>query len=223
MNIQPVVEGHGEVGAVPMLLRRLRDEAQAFAIGVNPPIRRHRSDFFDEAQVRKAVRLARKQEHCGAILLLVDGDQDGDCPHDQGPMIRAWAQAEAGPTPCAVVLAYREYEAWFLASIESLRGRRGIRADATSHPNPEEPRGAKGHLEARMEPGRSYSETADQPALTDLFDMVPAYRRCRSFRHLVKAFGELVAALGAVTGPWPPAGWEESTEDGTLVQSGQPP
>lgn len=27
MNIQPIVEGHGEVAAVPVLLRRLRDAA----------------------------------------------------------------------------------------------------------------------------------------------------------------------------------------------------
>ena len=68
-------------------------------------------------------------------------------------------------------MAYREYEAWFLASIESLRGQRGIRQDAQSHPAPEEPRGAKGQLEARLEQGRSYSETADQAALSATFDL----------------------------------------------------
>lgn len=34
MKIQPVVEGHGEVEAVPILLRRLIDEAGAWRIGV---------------------------------------------------------------------------------------------------------------------------------------------------------------------------------------------
>jgi len=43
MNIQPIVEGHGEVSAVPVLLRRLRDQAQAFALDINAPIRRKRS------------------------------------------------------------------------------------------------------------------------------------------------------------------------------------
>ena len=32
MRIQPIVEGYGEVAAVPVLLRRLRDEAEAFQI-----------------------------------------------------------------------------------------------------------------------------------------------------------------------------------------------
>jgi len=140
MKIQPIVEGHGEIGAVPVLLRRLRDVAQAYPIDVIAPIRRHRSEFLDEAEVRKAVRLALKQD-CDAVLLLFDGDED--CPRDQAPTILGWARAEAAVKPRAVVMAYREYEAWLLASIESLRGQRGIRSDAESHPNPEQPRGAK--------------------------------------------------------------------------------
>jgi Domain of unknown function (DUF4276) len=207
MNIQPIVEGYGEMEAVPVLLRRLRDVAQAYPVEVNQPIRRHRNEFFDEGLVRKAVRLAIKYDS-HAILLVVDGDADGDCPKTQAPQILGWAQAEAAGRPCAVVMVYREYEAWFLASIESLRGRRGIREDADSHPHPEEPRGAKGQLEARMEEGRSYSPTADQPALSALFDMKPSYVNCRSFRHLVKVFGELVTAAGAPPQTeWPPADW----------------
>jgi hypothetical protein len=119
------------------------------------------------------MRLAIKQD-CQAILLILDGDRKNDCPKNQAPEILRWAQAEAAGTACAVVMAYREYEAWFLASIESLRGKRGIRDDATSHPEPEAPRGAKGHLELRMEDGRSYHGTADQPALTAEFDMKTA-------------------------------------------------
>jgi hypothetical protein len=207
MNIQPIVEGHGEVEAVPVLIRRLRDTAQAYPLEVNPPIRRHRNEFFDETQVRKAVRLAIKHD-CQAILLIVDGDEDSDCPEEQAPQILAWAQAEAGDKPCAVVMAYREYEAWFLASIESLREKRGVRPDAESHPNPEQPTSAKGQLEARMQQDQSYSESADQPALSAEFDMRPTYRKCRSFRHLVKVFGELAAAGGATPqAAWPPPEW----------------
>jgi hypothetical protein len=205
--IQPIVEGHGELEAVPVLLRRLRDLSQAYPLEVNQPIRCHYADFFIEQQLRKAVRIALKQ-NCDAILLMVDGDGTHDCPLNQAPQILSWAQAEAARTPCAVVMAYREYEAWFLASIESLRGRRGIRADAVSHPDPEVPRGAKGQLEQRMEPGRSYNPPADQPVLSAQFDMQPTYEKCRSFRHLVKVFGELATAGGSAPAiVWPPADW----------------
>ena len=44
MTIQPIVEGHGEVEAVPVLLRRLRDLAQTYPLEVNAP-RRHNGLF----------------------------------------------------------------------------------------------------------------------------------------------------------------------------------
>jgi hypothetical protein len=104
-------------------------------------------------------------------------------------------------------MANREYEAWFLASIEALRGKAGILPDAASHPQPEMPRDAKGELERRMPSSASYSPTVDQAALTAHFDLQNAYRRCRSFRKLVSAFGTLAAAAGVAPAVWPPAAW----------------
>jgi Domain of unknown function (DUF4276) len=206
MKIQPIVEGHDEVGAVPVLIRRLRNEAQAYNLEVNQPIRKRRPELIDETQLRKAVRLAWKQEGCAAILILFDSDDD--CPRDKGPEVQAWARDEAGELPCVVVLAHREFEAGFLAAIESLRGTRGIRADAESHHDPESPRDAKGELERRLVEWLSYSETGDQPALTATFNLASAHRSCRSFRRMVTAFSELVVALGeTLPTPWPPADW----------------
>lgn len=208
MKIQPIVEGEGDVAAVPVLLRRLRDEAGTFALDVNHPIRIRRPDFADESRLRRAVRLALIQPECHAILILFDGDND--CPMDWASVIQRRAQDEAGPIPCAVVMAVREYEAWFLATIESLRGRRGIRHDAESPPDPELPRNAKGELSNRMVARRSYAGKADQPALTAVFDLALAYARCRSFRRLVSAFGQLASAAGATLANWPPIPWQDA-------------
>lgn len=205
MKIQPVVEGYGEVDAVPVMLRRLRDEGQAYGIEVGRPIRRKRHELVQEASLRKAVRLALLQKDCRAVLILFDGDDD--CPAEVAPIIQAWAQSEAGVVPVAVVIAQREYEAWFLASMESLRGKRGILNDATSHPAPEESRDAKGQVEDRMAPQCSYLETADQAALTAMFDLAPTYARCRSFRKMVKAFGNLAIDMGVELADWPPPVW----------------
>jgi hypothetical protein len=88
-----------------------------------------------------------------------------------------------------------------------LRGTRGIRDDAESHDNPETPRGAKEQVEERMTERRSYSESVDQAALTAMFDMAVTYRACRSFRRMVKAFTEIIVALGVdLPNPWPPMG-----------------
>ena len=106
-----------------------------------------------------------------------------------------------------MVVANREYEAWFLASIETLRGKAGILPEAVSHRDPESPRDAKGELEQRMPHGASYSPTIDQASLTAHLDLESAYRRCRSFRKLVSAFGVLAATAGVAPAVWPPAAW----------------
>ena len=136
-----------------------------------------------------------------AILILFDSDDD--CPAELAPKIESWARLEAADRPCEVVMPHREYEAWLVASVVSLRGLRGIREDAEPHPEPERPRNAKGRLENSMEPRRSYSETADQAAFTAKFDFAVAYRQCRSFRRMVSAFGRLIE--GAPQAIWPPA------------------
>lgn len=207
MKIQPIVEGHGEVSAVPELLRRLLQQSGAHEIGVGKPIRRTRSELVQESGLRKSVRLALLRPDTGAVLILFDSDDD--CPKQLAPQIEAWAKSEAGTVPCAVVIAHREYEAWFLAAVESLRNRRGIRADALQHPNPESPRNAKKEIELRMHAGASYSETIDQAPLTALFDMRSAYAHCRSFRRMTNAFGLLVTGMGIHTQEWPPAEWHQ--------------
>ncbi len=205
MNIQPVVEGDGEVAALPVLLRRLIGVANAYPLGVNYPIKRPRTELVREDGVRKAVRLARLKPDCAAIVIVFDSDDD--CPKDIAPRVQGWGQSEAAPVPCYVVMPHREFEAWFLATVESLRGTRGIRQDATSHPDPESRRGAGEELRRRMTPNRSYSKTADQPALTAVFDLAAAHRRCRSFRRMVRVFGLMATDLGIPLSQWPPADW----------------
>ncbi len=202
MIIQTLVEGEGEEVAVPILLRRFREVSGAFFVDFGRPIRRHRSELVNEGPLRRAVQVALRQERgCDGILVLFDADKD--CPKELALQVQAWARAEAGRTPCEIVIAHHEYEAWFLGALESLRDRRDIRADAVSPADPESPRGAKEKLQASML--RPYSETLDQPALTALFDLAAAYRSCRSFRRMVHAFGRLAAATGAEIGQWPPS------------------
>ena len=162
---------------------------------------------MNEEPFRKMIRLALYQG-CEGILILFDSDKD-DCPRQVAPLLQAWAKKEAREIPCEVVLANSEYEAWFLGALESLRGKRGIRADAVSHPDPESMRGAKERLNASIEAG-SYIPRRDQPALTALFDLAAAHRSCRSFRRMVRAFGLLASAAGAEIGEWPPSSWLEA-------------
>ncbi|MCI0622178.1 MAG: DUF4276 family protein [Acidobacteria bacterium] len=205
MIIQPIVEGYGEVSAFPVLLRRLRDETGAFHIEFGSPIRRKRPQLVNEAALRQAIELALLRPQCDGILILFDGDED--CPKHLGPQVQAWAQAAARNVPCAVVIAKCEYEAWFLAAMESLRDFRGVEPNASSHPAPESVRDAKGWLEARMTPRTTYSPTFDQAAFSERFDLASAHRSSRSFRRLVKAFGLIVSGGGVALAEWPPRDW----------------
>ena len=207
VNIQPVVEGHGEVEAVPVLLRRLRDEAGAWTVEIERPIRRPRSQLTSELGIGRAVEIARRQPACEAILIVFDGDQD--CPAELGPKVQGWATAAARGLPCEVALPHREYEAWFLATIESLRThpRSLIKTDAASHPDPEKPLDAKGQMRERMTRGIAYSPTAHQARLSGRFSLELAYRRSRSFRKLATSFGSLLEAMGQDIGAWPPEHW----------------
>lgn len=204
--IQPIVEGQGDEAAVPVLLRRLRDAASAWGLQIGRPHRRRRTQLVRKDDLQAAVRVAALQPGCAAILILFDADDD--CPKELAPVLEGWATEVSGGRACAVVMANREYEAWFLASVESLRGKAGIGDTATSHPDPEAPRDAKGELQRRMPPTASYSPTVDQAPLTAHLDLASAYRGCRSFRKLVGAFGLLSAAAGNTPGVWPPLEWD---------------
>jgi hypothetical protein len=87
------------------------------------------------------------------------------------------------PARVSVVLANREYEAWFIASAASLDGHRGFTVGAASEVDPDRPRNAKKWIEERMA-SQAYGETTDQPAFSALIDIELARQRSRSFRKL---------------------------------------
>ncbi|MBI5233152.1 MAG: DUF4276 family protein [Deltaproteobacteria bacterium] len=189
---------------MPVLLRRLRDEAEDFNVDVLRPIRQTRTQLTQKTTLQRAIRLARLHPDCTAMLIIFDADND--CPMEYAAQIQEWAREASSLIPCAVVMAVKEYEAWFLATMESLRGKAGIKDNAVSHESSEIVRGAKEAIECQMMSGFSYMETTHQAAFTAQFDMRTAYLNCRSFRKLVKSFGELVLADNADI-QWPPANW----------------
>ena len=193
--------------ALPVLLRRLRDQAGAWDVEIERPIRRNRSQLVKRPSLAQAVQVARHQPDCNAIIVLFDGDRD--CPAELGPKVQGWAVEAAGGVPCEVVLPHREYKAWFLGAVESLRAHDLIRADAKPHPSPEQPRGAKESLRERIVEGKAYLPTAHQAALSASFSLELAYRRCRSFRKLATSFGALLKAMGQDIKAWPPEHWPE--------------
>jgi hypothetical protein len=72
--------------------------------------------------------------------------------------------------------------------------------DIQDHPTPEDVRDCKGWLETAMPPTSKYSETADQAALTAVFDVGLA-RRAPSFDKLYRDFEQICLNARAVEQP----------------------
>ena len=192
--IQPVVEGQGEEKAFPILLRRLLPELGCYLDVGSSPFRSKRTQMIRELDFKRAVQIAALKPGTCAILVLFDADDD--CASTHVPNMLVWAQEVIPQMPCGVVMARREYEAWFLAAIESLRGQRRIHQDAAYLDDPEQVRAAKAALSRFMPQNTPYSETADQPALSALFDLRTAYQQASSFRKLVKELCRILEELG---------------------------
>lgn len=187
--IIPIVEGDGDVDAVPVLLRMILEHNEQWSWSVGRPkragnistLRKHLSSFLQRAQLER---------DCGGILILLDLD-DG-CPQAEARELAAQARQMNLSTPVAIVLACREYEAWFLASLATIAGNYGLPPDLT-YTNPvEERRGVKEWLTSKMPAGIIYKETLHQVRFTTMIDLGLAHQRSRSFRRLCHAVEELV-------------------------------
>lgn len=180
LRIVAIVEGHGEVEAVPVLLRRIcEDVSPGTLLEIPRPIRTKRQLFLKAGELERVVELAaRVSGPGGKILILLDADND--CPRDLAPTILSRAKAARSDRDIRVVLAKTEYEAWFIAAIQSLAGHRTIAGGVVPPPDPESISDAKGWLSNQMPEGRSYREAIDQPALSASVDLTLA-RNAPSF------------------------------------------
>lgn len=189
-TLVPIVEGDGEVQALPVLLRRLalwRPELSSMSIAM--PIRVRRDRFINrDEEFRRFVSLAREKTlrpGGGSVLVVLDADDD--CPAKLASDLRAKALSLYAELRIQVVLANREYEAWFIASAPSLQGVRGFSRLATDvGSDAEGPRNAKGWIGERILNG-GYSPVKDQAAFSSKMDLDLAHANSRSFRKLVTA------------------------------------
>jgi hypothetical protein len=194
VKIAAIVEGHGECEAVPILIRRIaRDIYPGFVPNVLSPVRVPVSKLLKEGEIERTVIFsARKLKGKGGIIIIVDCDWDNGCPAKDGPALLKRAVSARNDMPISVILAKKEYEAWFLAAAESLRDKRGLPNNLMPPEAPESIRGAKEWLSDKMPPGKSYAETIDQPAFTEIFDMnvartADSFDKCyREIRHMLE-------------------------------------
>lgn len=108
--ISCVVEGHGEVAALPVLIRRVVQvlTPSSPAVEVPRPHRQPRSRLVQTGELEKASQFAalRVGDRPGGVLIVIDSDDD--CPAVLGPALLGRARGAALGVPTQVVLAHRE-------------------------------------------------------------------------------------------------------------------
>jgi hypothetical protein len=196
LNIFSIVEGRGEVEAVPVLVRRIAAENGLYNIKIQ-------AAYFPKGSLVRGHELGRAMNlaalhvgRAGGVLIFVDTDDDD--PTVLGPQLLAQATFSRPDIPCKVILAKREYEAWFLAAAESLRGRRGLSMGLEAPEDPERIRDAKSWLTRHMSKDAPYSPTLHQAALTETFDFSLAKRAC-SFDRCYNRISELLNQIASQT------------------------
>jgi len=195
--VAAIVEGHGEVASVPILLQRIWTELiQGEYIDIlRPPIRQPRDRLAknkDDA-LAKAIGLAAAKLNAysdwtdpALILVLIDADKDAPCI--LGPKLLQIAQDARGDKTISCVTANVEYETWFVAAAESLVEYLDLDRDRELPEDPEADRLGKGWIQKRFK-GVKYSETVDQPKLTARFDLRMCRDRSPSFDKLCRDLG----------------------------------
>jgi hypothetical protein len=192
LRIIPIVEGHGEEAALPILLRRIWTELLGGEfIDVMRPNRckrdrlissNHRElDRFVELSIR---HLSVKRDATPElILVVVDAEDDLAC--QLGPTLLQRAQECRPDMDITCVVANRCYETWFAAAADSLRHELDLTSDTEFPSDPETQNLRKSWVERRIRRAK-YSETSDQARLTAIMDLSQCRANSPSFDKLCR-------------------------------------
>ena len=176
-----VVEGRGEVQAVPLLLRRRLAERGVYRDLIGRPVPCNgRENALRTKGLEGKVAVAAVRPGCRCVLVLLDGEGDPVC--ELGPELLRRSRDAAGGKEVAVCLADRKYEDWLVASAESLNV-----AGLAYRPEEDSVR----VLKEALHPSK-YVKPSWQPRLTNNLDFELASSRSRSLARFLTKFDLLI-------------------------------
>ena len=109
-SIYPIVEGHGDVKAVPVLLRRILGELGRYDLfnEIAKPSRTRRNQITKEGKLEREITRVSLFHDCKAILVILDSDED--CAAQLGPELECRAKEACLNQEIVVTLPVVEYE-----------------------------------------------------------------------------------------------------------------
>lgn len=176
MRIELIVEGHGDVTSLPLLLRNISFHKGFYNFSFPHPMR------FGEfnAMVKRDkfsnfVQYLNSDDTIDAIIVACDADDVCPVKARQALLERIASTVHGIKKPISILLFNREYEALFLSQIDVISEKTGM-LDITEAQgkkiisSSDKVRDAKGCLDALV-PDLNYKEARDQEKFTAMLDM----------------------------------------------------
>lgn len=186
-HIALVVEGHGDLVAVPEMLRRYLALRGHSGVQVGRPLNaKNRAKLLKAGELERFSELALRQPGAAALLVVFDADKDLACEIGPAALSRLVPQIRV---PVKVCVAIREFENWIMASAETV-------FDGLEPPVDPEGTGAAHAIKQALKP-RAYVKPRDQPALTKRIDFDLARSRSPSLDRFLGIVDEVATSIGA--------------------------
>ncbi len=183
-----VVEGHGDVIAVPCLVSRAAAHFDRALACCDPPIRAGEAKRLRRpGELERYLIMAASRPEASRVLVLLDLDDGCPVEYFQNFYQRSLQARERCGKPIHFCFCKREFESWFLADFESMQmANPSINWTRTEgFDNYDAIRGAKEAFGGTMA-GRVYKECRDQIHFTRALNFDVLISRDRAFRKLAK-------------------------------------
>ena len=193
IKLLPIVEGQGEIEAVPKLIHRIAKHHHinnlcvlpAQRRGEWPRVRRDFDRYFKAATLEDAPILWVMDFDCVDCL---DPEADRNWLLDEARRIDPRQKVD-------VAFMVKEYESLFIHDPECLKSHFGVAFPEADFPaDPESIRDAKGWISKRLPSGRAYKPTTDQTKLTAKVDIERLRQSSASFHRFESAVLKLASS-----------------------------
>lgn len=201
MRIGLIVEGHGDVASLPILLRNICFSKEIYNCSFPHPMRFGEFNaMLNREKFPNFVQYLNNNEEIDAIIIACDADDI--CPVKARKLLlkRISDTVHDIRKPIALLLFNREYEALFLSQIDILTGKLGSaglddRQLKDTIAKADQIRGAKEFLRGLI-PDLNYKEARDQEKLTAILDIEVLGERHRAGLRAVRIMERLAAGEG---------------------------